>query len=89
MPIHPTKRTYSSYTLHTDSTASAVHASIGNVAAGSLFATLQSAAAGGYGVAALTGAAQTAGGAVAGAGAIGTAVAWLKGKSKKEPSKEE
>ncbi|KAL7795960.1 hypothetical protein V8C37DRAFT_372647 [Trichoderma ceciliae] len=58
------------------SIASAVHASIGNVAAGSIFATMQSAAAGGYGLATLTTAAQAAGGAVAGVGGV---TAWLKG----------
>ncbi|KAK1255314.1 hypothetical protein MKX08_009309 [Trichoderma sp. CBMAI-0020] len=62
------------------SLASALQASIGNVAAGSLFATMQSAAAGGYGVAALAGTAQAIGGAVAGAGSIGTAWTWLRGK---------
>ncbi|KAM0249492.1 hypothetical protein ACHAQJ_009040 [Trichoderma viride] len=64
------------------SAASAIHAWIGNVAAGSIFATVQSAAAGGYGVAAVAGAAQTAGGYVAGVGGIGTAATWWKGKSK-------
>ncbi|KAL7949492.1 hypothetical protein V8C42DRAFT_311054 [Trichoderma barbatum] len=67
------------------SAASAMHASIGNVAAGSLFATVQSAATGGYGVAVLTGAAQAAGGAVAGAGAsVGGIVTLLKGKQRPE-----
>ncbi|KAM0523974.1 hypothetical protein ACHAPE_001227 [Trichoderma viride] len=64
------------------SIASALQASIGNVAAGSIFATIQSAAAGGYGVAALAGTAQAVGGAVAGAGSIGTAWTWLRGKPK-------
>ncbi|KAL6829114.1 hypothetical protein J3E69DRAFT_364741 [Trichoderma sp. SZMC 28015] len=64
------------------SAATTVHASIGNVAAGSIFATLQSAAAGGYGVGVLTGAAQTAGGAVAGAGGLGGILAYLKKKGK-------
>ncbi|UKZ91103.1 uncharacterized protein TrAFT101_006099 [Trichoderma asperellum] len=70
------------------SIASALQASIGNVAAGSIFATVQSAAAGGYGVAALAGTAQAVGGAVAGAGSIGTAWTWLRGKPKAEPSKQ-
>ncbi|KAL9479743.1 hypothetical protein ACSS6W_004529 [Trichoderma asperelloides] len=70
------------------SIASALQASIGNVAAGSIFATVQSAAAGGYGVAALTGTVQAVGGAVAGAGSIGTAWTWLRGKPKAEPSKQ-
>ncbi|KAK0762512.1 hypothetical protein N5P37_005329, partial [Trichoderma harzianum] len=67
------------------SAATTVHASIGNVAAGSIFATLQSAAAGGYGVGVLTGAAQTAGGAVAGAGGLGGILAYLKKKGKSQP----
>ncbi|KAM0453467.1 hypothetical protein ACHAO4_005060 [Trichoderma viride] len=71
------------------SIASALQASIGNVAAGSLFATIQSAAAGGYGVAALTGTAQAVGGAVAGAGSIGTAWTWLRGKPKEDSLKGE
>lgn len=66
------------------SIASALQASIGNVAAGSIFATIQSAAAGGYGVAALAGTAQAVGGAVAGAGSIGTAWTWLRGKAKED-----
>ncbi|KAL7955706.1 hypothetical protein V8C34DRAFT_234970 [Trichoderma compactum] len=66
------------------SAASAIHASIGNVAAGSIFATLQSAAAGGYGVGVLAGAAQTAGGAVAGAGSVGGVLAYFKGKDKSQ-----
>ncbi|KAL7926146.1 bacterial low temperature requirement A domain-containing protein [Trichoderma austrokoningii] len=66
------------------SIASAVQAGIGNVAAGSLFATIQSAAMGGYGVAAMAGSAQAVGGAVAGAGGISTAWTWLKGKPKAE-----
>lgn len=61
-----------------------MQASIGNVAAGSIFATIQSAAAGGYGVAALAGTAQAVGGAVAGAGSIGTAWTWLRGKAKED-----
>ncbi|KAL7933329.1 hypothetical protein V8C35DRAFT_64107 [Trichoderma chlorosporum] len=64
------------------SVASALQASVGNVAVGSIFATLQSAATGGYGVAVLTGAAQTAGGAVAGASGLGGIVTYLKGKDK-------
>lgn len=71
------------------SAASAIHASIGNVAAGSIFATLQSAAAGGYGVGVLAGAAQTAGGAVAGAGSVGGVLTYLKGKDKSQPEPKE
>ncbi|KAL6904991.1 hypothetical protein GGI43DRAFT_398632 [Trichoderma evansii] len=70
------------------SIASTLQASIGNVAAGSIFATIQSAAAGGYGVAAVTSTAQAVGGAVAGAGGIGTAWTWLRGKPKAEAPKE-
>ncbi|PKK49225.1 hypothetical protein CI102_4796 [Trichoderma harzianum] len=66
------------------SAASAIHASIGNVVAGSVFATFQSAAAGGYGVGVLAGAAQTAGGAVAGAGGVGV-LTYFKGKDKSQP----
>lgn len=61
-----------------------MHASIGNVVAGSVFATFQSAAAGGYGVGVLAGAAQTAGGAVAGAGGVGV-LTYFKGKDKSQP----
>ncbi|KAL7901630.1 hypothetical protein HDV64DRAFT_241580 [Trichoderma sp. TUCIM 5745] len=71
------------------SIASALQATIGNVAAGSLFATIQSAAAGGYGVAALTGTAQAIGGTVAGAGSIGTAWTWLRGKPREDSLKGE
>ena len=54
----------------TDSAAAMAHSSIGNVAAGSTFATLQSAGAGGAGTAVVNGAAQLAGGiAATGAGA--------------------
>lgn len=79
---------FSLITRNVASIASALQASIGNVAAGSIFATVQSAAAGGYGVAALAGTAQAVGGAVAGAGSIGTAWTWLRGKPKAEPSKQ-
>ncbi|RFU78683.1 hypothetical protein TARUN_3530 [Trichoderma arundinaceum] len=68
------------------SVASTIHGSIGNVAAGSLFATMQSAAAGGYGLAAVTSAAQAAGGAVAGVGGV---VALWKGKQKKTAAEAE
>ena len=51
----------------------------GSVAAGGAFATLQSAAMGGYGVAAVAGAVQGAGAAIAGAaGATG----WMRRKEK-------
>lgn len=57
--------------------AAGVQAAAGNVAAGGIYATLQSAAMGGYGVAAVSGAVQTVGAAI-----VGTAgVAGLK-KSK-------
>jgi hypothetical protein len=72
----------------TASIASALQASVGNVAVGSIFATLQSAATGGYGVAVMAGAAQTAGGAVAGAGSLGGIVSYLRGKDKTQPQPE-
>ncbi|PTB68595.1 hypothetical protein BBK36DRAFT_1104451, partial [Trichoderma citrinoviride] len=50
------------------SVASGAQAGIGNVAAGSGFAVLQSAAAGGYGTAILTGIVQTVGGVAAAVG---------------------
>ncbi|KAL6864005.1 hypothetical protein J3F83DRAFT_716295 [Trichoderma novae-zelandiae] len=68
------------------SLASGIHAGIGSIGAGSLFATVQSAAMGGYGAAVLTGATQAAGGAVAGAGAL---VALVSRKSEAEQSKEQ
>ncbi|KAK4084317.1 uncharacterized protein Triagg1_797 [Trichoderma aggressivum f. europaeum] len=71
------------------SAASAIHASFGSVAAGSIFATLQSAAAGGYGVGVLAGAAQTAGGAVAGVGGVGGVLTYFKGKDKPQPESTE
>lgn len=49
---------------------------IGNVAAGSVFATLTSAGMGGYGVAAVAGVAQGAGGAAVATGAAGVWKAW-------------
>ncbi len=62
---------------HTDSAAAAVHGSIGNVAAGSVFATLQSAGAGGAGAAVVTGVVQAAGAGVAAAVAGGRYL-WAK-----------
>ncbi len=53
----------------TDSAAAAVHGSIGNVVSGSLFATLQSAGAGGAGVTVVNGVVQAAGAGVAAAAA--------------------
>lgn len=68
------------YLTFTASVAAGVQASVGNVAAGSAFATVQSAAAGGYGLAVLTGIVQATGGAIAAVGGIGGGVlAWLKG----------
>jgi hypothetical protein len=52
--------------LMADSAAAGVHSTIGNVASGSLFATLQSAGAGGTGAAMVNGAVQGVGVAVAG-----------------------
>lgn len=58
--------------------AAGAQAGIGSVVAGSTFATLQSAAMGGYGVAAVAGVVQTAGVAIAGtAGGLAT---WLRTK---------
>ena len=59
--------------------AASAQATIGNVIAPSLFATLTSAGAGGYGVAAISGAVQWVGGTMAGlAGVAGT---WLRVKA--------
>lgn len=54
---------------HLGSAAAAVQSGIGNVVSGSVFATLQSAAAGGYGVAAVTTAVQAVGAAIGSTGA--------------------
>ena len=54
---------------HADSAAAAVHGSIGNIASGSIFATLQSAGAGGAGVTVVNGVVQAAGAGVAAAAA--------------------
>jgi hypothetical protein len=62
---------------YTGTVASAIQSSIGNVAAGSLFATAQSAAAGGAGTMVLNGIVQTGGAAIA-AGSGG--LAWVKAK---------
>ncbi|KAL4797344.1 hypothetical protein BDV19DRAFT_53035 [Aspergillus venezuelensis] len=59
------------------SLAAGAQSAMGNVAAGSTFATLQSAAARGYGVAAVNGVAQVAG-AVVGVGSAG--LKWLRAK---------
>ncbi|KAH6604623.1 hypothetical protein Trco_006330 [Trichoderma cornu-damae] len=62
------------------SIAAGLHSGIGNVVAGSGFATVQSAGAGGYGLGVMTGLAQTAGGVMAAAGTIvGGALAWFRG----------
>ncbi|EXJ53836.1 hypothetical protein A1O7_09172 [Cladophialophora yegresii CBS 114405] len=61
----------------TGTLAATIHGGIGNVAAGSIFATAQSAAAGGAGLAVVNGAAQICGGVItAGVGGV----AWLKSK---------
>nr|CEG05041.1 unnamed protein product [Fusarium clavum] len=57
------------------SAAAGIQSGLGSVTAGSLFATLQSAGAGGYGVVAVHGVVQAAG-AVVGAGGLG---AWFRG----------
>ncbi|KAL4961439.1 uncharacterized protein BDV14DRAFT_180422 [Aspergillus stella-maris] len=59
------------------SLAAGAQSAMGNVAAGSTFATLQSAAAGGYGIAAVNGVAQV-GGAVVGVGSAG--LRWVRAK---------
>ncbi|KAL0937820.1 uncharacterized protein CTRU02_207551 [Colletotrichum truncatum] len=64
------------------SAAAGVQSGIGSVVAPSLFATLQSAGAGGYGVATVYGAVQGVGGVIASAGAGG--FAWSKAKASKE-----
>lgn len=58
--------------------AAGAQAGLGSVAAGSTFATLQSAAMGGYGVAAVAGAVQATGGVIA--GAAGGIAAWVRRK---------
>lgn len=65
--------------LYVASIAATVQSSIGNVAAGSIFATLQSAGAGGVGAAVVSGAVQIGGAGVAAAGA--GIMAWAKSKS--------
>lgn len=61
------------------SIAAGIQAGIGNVVAGSAFATLTSAGMGGYGAAVVAGAAQAAGGAAA---AVGAAGAYMSKKGK-------
>jgi hypothetical protein len=61
-------------------TAASAQAAIGNVVAPSVFATLTSAGAGGYGVAAISGAVQWVGGTVGTAGLAGAAGTWLMAK---------
>lgn len=60
------------------STAAGIQSGIGSVVAPGLFATLQSAAAGGYGAATVYGAVQVAGGAIASSG-MGV-IAWNKAR---------
>lgn len=60
------------------SLAATAQSGIGSVVAPSLFATLQSAGAGGYGVPLVYGAVQAAGGTIM--GATGGAAAWFKSK---------
>jgi hypothetical protein len=68
------------------SVAAGIQAGIGSVGAGGLFATVQSAAMGGYGAAVLTGATQAAGVTMAGAGGLAT---FMGSKQKCEQSSEE
>lgn len=78
--------------LHIGSLAAGIQSSIGNVLAPSLFATCQSAAAGGYGVAAVNAAVQAGGVALAaGAGSaavIGEKIKRKDGKTSEEEEKE-
>ncbi|RFU78684.1 hypothetical protein TARUN_3531 [Trichoderma arundinaceum] len=63
------------------SIAAGAQAGMGNVVAGSAFATVQSAAAGGYGLGVLTGLVQAAGGTIAAVGSLGGGfMAWLRGQ---------
>lgn len=64
------------------SIAAGAQAGIGSVAAGSTFATLQSAAMGGYGVAAVAGVVQAIGGVIA--GAAGGIAAWVQSEGPDE-----
>jgi hypothetical protein len=57
--------------------AAVTHSTIGNAVAGSLFSTLQSAGAGGYGLAAVNGAVQVGGTALA---AIGSGLTFIAGR---------
>ncbi|KAL6892429.1 hypothetical protein HDV57DRAFT_481998 [Trichoderma longibrachiatum] len=68
------------------SLASGIHAGIGSVGAGSIFATVQSAAMGGYGAAVLTSATQAGGFVAAGTGGLMT---FMGRKPKCEQSKEQ
>lgn len=65
------------------SSAAAAQSSMGSIVAPSLFATLQSAGAGGYGVATVYPAVQVVGGAIT--SVAGASVAWVKSKSKSGP----
>lgn len=68
---------YSTNRFCVASVAAVVHSGIGNVVANSLFATLQSAGAGGYGAAVVNAAVQGGGASVATAGA--GVMAWARG----------
>jgi len=67
------------------SSAAAMQSSIGSIVSPSLFATCQSAAAGGYGAATVYPAVQAIGGVIT--SSAGATVAWVKSKSKSELSK--
>jgi hypothetical protein len=72
------------------SAPASAQAVIGNVGASSAFATLTSAGAGGYGIAAFTGGAQVAGGAILGSAGVAAVLAKMKGGHiEKEESDEE
>lgn len=62
------------------SLAAGAHSVIGNIAAGSVFATMQSAGAGGAGLAALNGATQVGAAAVWMAGNANATVAWARSR---------
>jgi len=66
----------------TGSSAAAIQSSIGSIVSPSLFATLQSAGAGGYGVATVYPAVQVVGGVIT--SSAGASVAWVMSKSKSQ-----
>lgn len=76
--------------IATESFASGAQSAVGNVVAKSAFATVQSAATGGYGSGVLASIVQVAGGAVAGAGGIGRGlINWFGGGHQDPPPRRE